>query len=176
MTKTTTSEADRADQGLGYAINGPYYDMIFPGPVRASLTDATVTDFDLPETGAHSVIRELVGSPDAVDQGMYHRRAVLHIHGTGRQVGPPQNLAAWALASAWRGMTLYPLAGTIVVTGRTATGDMTALDDDLVQHAKAVAQTVRETLAQWRTRPPASNEAAISELLAYAARDVAPSR
>ncbi|MFJ9482891.1 hypothetical protein ACIRRI_49510 [Streptomyces mirabilis] len=25
----------------------------------------------------------------------------------------PQNLAAWALASAWRGMALYPLAGTI---------------------------------------------------------------
>ncbi|MET7889532.1 hypothetical protein [Streptomyces avermitilis] len=63
-------------------------------------------------------------------------------------------------------MTLYPLAATIVVTGRTATGDVTALDDDLAQHAKAVAQIVWETLVQWRVRPPASNEAAIGELLA----------
>ncbi|MEU9014635.1 hypothetical protein AB0D12_33740 [Streptomyces sp. NPDC048479] len=137
--------------------------------------DATVTELDLPATDAHSAIREHVGTPDAVDQGAYHRRAVLHIHGTGQQAGLPQNLAAWALASAWRGMALYPLAGPIVITGLTAAGDVTALDDDLVQHATAVAQTVRETLAQWRTRPPASNEAAISELLAYAARDVAHS-
>src|SRR5687767_4832316 len=40
MTKTAVSEADRADQGLGYAVNGPYYDLIFPEAVRASLTDA----------------------------------------------------------------------------------------------------------------------------------------
>jgi hypothetical protein len=50
------------------------------------------------------------------------------------------------------------------------------LEDDLAQHAKAVAQTVRETLTQWRTRPPASNEAAVSELLACASRDVASGR
>lgn len=40
MTKTAASEADRADQGLGYAVNGPYYDVIFPEAVRVSLTDA----------------------------------------------------------------------------------------------------------------------------------------
>jgi SAM-dependent methyltransferase len=40
MTKTATREAGRADQGLGYAVNGPYYDMIFPEQVRASLRDA----------------------------------------------------------------------------------------------------------------------------------------
>jgi hypothetical protein len=73
-------------------------------------------------------------------------------------------------------MALYPLAGTVVVTGCTASGDVATLEDDLVQHAKAVAQTVRETLTQWRTRPPASNEAAISELLACASRDVASGR
>ncbi|WP_217237475.1 hypothetical protein [Streptomyces sp. AC555_RSS877] len=67
------------------------------------------------------------------------------------------------------------MAGPIVVTGRTASGDVTALDGDLVQRAKAVAQTVRDTLSQWRERPPASQEAAVRELLAYAARDVAPS-
>ncbi len=40
MTNTPTSEADRADQGLGYAVNGPYCDVIFPEAVRVSLTDA----------------------------------------------------------------------------------------------------------------------------------------
>lgn len=109
-------------------------------------------------------------------QGVYHRRAVLHLHGSGRTLGLPQNLAAWALASAGRGVALYPLAGTIVVTGRTADGDVTALDDDLAEHVQTVARAVRETLAQWRRRPPNSGEAAASELLAYAARDVASSR
>ncbi|MFE9024338.1 hypothetical protein ACFYNL_38120 [Streptomyces sp. NPDC007808] len=134
--------------------------------------DATVTDLNLPTTDAQSAIQEHVGS-DSVDHGVYHRRAVLHIHGNGQDLGLPQNLTAWALASAWRGMPLYRLAGPIVVTGRTESGDVTALDDDLVQHAKAVAQTVRDTMSEWRARPPASNEAAVKELLAYAARDVA---
>lgn len=138
--------------------------------------DATVTDLNLPVTDAHSAIRECIGSPDSVDQGTYHRRAVLHIHGDGLTLGLPQNLAAWALASAWRDTTLYPLAGPVVVTGRTASGDVTTLYDHLVQHAQAVAQTVRDTVAEWRTRPPASNEASIKELLAYAARDVASGR
>ncbi|MFE9769739.1 hypothetical protein ACFYPC_35345 [Streptomyces sp. NPDC005808] len=134
--------------------------------------DTTVTDLTLTATDAQSAIHEHVGS-DAVDQGVYHRQALLHIHGNGLKLGLPQNLAAWALASAWRGTPLYPLAGPIVVTGRTVSGDVTALDDDLVQHARVVAQTVRDTLSKWRARPPASNEAAVKELLAYAARDVA---
>jgi SAM-dependent methyltransferase len=37
---TAVSEADRADRGLGYAVNAPYYDVIFPAPVRDALTDA----------------------------------------------------------------------------------------------------------------------------------------
>ncbi|ALV39273.1 hypothetical protein [Streptomyces sp. CdTB01] len=136
--------------------------------------DATVTDLTLPATDAHIAIQEHVGC-EAVDQGVYHRRAALHIHGNGLKLGLPQNLAAWALASAWRGMPLYPLAGPVVITGRTASGDMAALDNDLAQHAKAVAQTVRDTVSEWRERPPASNEAAIKELFAYAAHDVASS-
>ncbi|MGW1008229.1 hypothetical protein [Streptomyces sp. NPDC002520] len=72
-------------------------------------------------------------------RGVDHRRAVLHIHGNGLKLGLTQNLAAWALASTWRGMPLYPLAGPMVITGRTASGDMAALDNDLAQHAKAVA-------------------------------------
>ncbi|MFF0698463.1 hypothetical protein ACFYU4_38240 [Streptomyces tendae] len=82
--------------------------------------DATVTEMDLPEADARVAVRELFGSPETVDQGIYHRRAVPHIHGNGRQLGLPlpQNLAAWALASAWRGTALYPLAGvTCPVSG-----------------------------------------------------------
>ncbi|WP_345600017.1 hypothetical protein [Streptomyces coacervatus] len=127
-------------------------------------------------TPQHTAKRLPLRPPQPVDQGVYHRRAVLHIHGNGLNLGFPQNLAAWALASAWRGMPLYPLAGPIVITGRTASGEVTALDDDLVQHALAVTQTVRETLGEWRTRPPGSNEAALNELLAYAARDVTDRR
>ncbi|MFK4227549.1 hypothetical protein [Streptomyces sp. NPDC019890] len=147
-------------------------------PMRALRIDpdATVTDINLPEPDAHSAIRNTWDPPTPSTRGAYHQRAVLHIHGSGRTLALPQNLAAWALASVWRGMALYPLAGPIVVTGRTATGDVATLEDDLAQHAKAVAQTVRDTLTEWRTRPPASNEAAISELLAYASRAVASSR
>lgn len=38
--ETDMSEADRADQGLGYAVNAPYYDVIFPEVIRDSLADA----------------------------------------------------------------------------------------------------------------------------------------
>ncbi|GGP56866.1 hypothetical protein [Streptomyces melanogenes] len=138
--------------------------------------DTTVTELDLPQTDAFCQIRVHVGSPDVVDQGVYHRRAVLHRDGSGRTLGLPQNLVGWALASAWRGVARYPLAGTVVVTGCTADGEVTALDDDLVEHVQAVADAVRETLERWRRRPPVSDEAAIGELLAYAARDVASSR
>ncbi|MFE2970265.1 hypothetical protein ACFXKC_42755 [Streptomyces sp. NPDC059340] len=86
-------------------------------------------------------------------------------HGNGQSIGLQQNLAAWVLASAWRGMTLYPLHGPAVITGRTRDGGLAALDDYL-------AQTVRETLIAWQARHPATNETAIAELLAYAFRDV----
>ncbi|WP_331732498.1 hypothetical protein [Streptomyces sp. NBC_00989] len=138
--------------------------------------DATVTDINLPESDAQSAIRDHVGSPDAVDQGVYHRRAVLHLHGSGRVIGLDANLAAWALASAWRGTPLYPLHGTVVVTGRGQDGGVNPLDDELAQHGHTVAQTVRDTLATWRIRPPASNHAAVDELLAYATRDITPPR
>ncbi|MGW2766108.1 hypothetical protein [Streptomyces sp. NPDC001275] len=142
------------------------------GVLRIAL-DTTVTEPDLPETGALSAIRDHIGATDAVDQGLYHRRALLHIHGDGRAIGLAQNNTAW-LASAWRGMALYPTHGPVIVTARAQGGEDASLDDGLAQHAHAVAQPVRETLGEWRTRPPASNEAALNELLAYAARDVAP--
>ncbi|MGW1107897.1 hypothetical protein [Streptomyces sp. NPDC002540] len=138
--------------------------------------DTTLTEVALSERDAHSAIREHVGTTGAVDQAVYHPRALLHLHGEGQVIGLGQNLAAWALASAWRGMPLYPLHGAVVLTGRTGDGGAEALDDDLAQHAHTVTQTVRETLETWRTRPPASNDAAVNELLAYAARDIAARR
>lgn len=55
-------------------------------------------------------------------------------------------------------------------------GELTDLDGDLVGHARAVARAVRETLTEWRRRPPVSDGAAISELLAYATRDISASK
>ncbi|MEU0949955.1 hypothetical protein ABZ379_45950 [Streptomyces canus] len=136
----------------------------------------TVTELDLPESGARTAIRDQVGSSGAVDQGLYHPHALLHVHGSGQSIGLDGNLTAWALASAWRGMSLYPFHGPVVVTGRTQDGETSALDDDLAAHVHAVAQTVRETREAWQTRPPASNEAGVRELLAYVARDVAANR
>lgn len=64
-----------------------------------------VEAIQLPDTHA-AQIRELaylVGGP--TDTGVYHRPAVLHIHGTGSAAQDLQfNAAAWALASAWRGV------------------------------------------------------------------------
>ncbi|MFB7576273.1 hypothetical protein [Streptomyces sp. NPDC056165] len=117
--------------------------------------DTTVTELDLPETGALSAIRDHIGATDAVDQGLYHR-ALLHIHGGGRAIGLAQNITARALASAWRGMALFPTHGPVIVTGRAQGGEAAGLDDGLAQHAHAVAQTVRETLgsgAHGRPRP-----------------------
>ncbi|MGW6144260.1 hypothetical protein [Streptomyces sp. NPDC055140] len=71
-------------------------------------------------------------------------------------------------------MSLYPLHGSIVVTGcRHAEGEVTGLDEDLVHQAEAVAATVRETVQRWLERPPVSDEAAAQELLACAVRDLA---
>ncbi|MEU1264547.1 hypothetical protein ABZ473_21130 [Streptomyces cellulosae] len=131
---------------------------------------------DLPEANARAAIQELLGSPDTVDQGIYHHRAVLHVHGNRRRLGLPQDMAAWELASAWRGTALYPLAGPVAITGRETAGELTGLDGDLVGHARAVAQTVCEALTEWRRRPPVSDGAAISELLAYATREISASK
>ncbi|MFD7713847.1 hypothetical protein [Streptomyces sp. NPDC059786] len=139
-------------------------------------TDTTVTEVDLPETGALLAIRDHIGTTDAVDQGIYHRLALLHVHGAGRAIGLEQNLAAWALASAWRGTVLYPIHGPVVVTGRTRDGEVAALEDGLARHVHTTAQTVRETLGEWRSRPPASSEAALHELLANVTRGVVPGR
>jgi 2-polyprenyl-6-methoxyphenol hydroxylase-like FAD-dependent oxidoreductase len=85
--------------------------------------DTTVTELDLPESGAHSTIRDHIGTTGPVDHGVYHRRALLHIHGDGHRMGLAQNITAWALASTWRGLALYPIHGPVVVTGRAHDGE-----------------------------------------------------
>lgn len=79
--------------------------------------------------------------PGAVDQAVYHPRAVLDVHGEGQVIGLGRNFAAWALASDWRRTTLGPLHGPVVVTGRTTEGEATAPDDDLAEHARTVTET-----------------------------------
>ncbi|WP_280910221.1 hypothetical protein [Streptomyces sp. SAI-208] len=123
-----------------------------------------------------SAIRDHVGSEGTVDQGRYHPHALLPVHGSGYTIGLEGNLTAWTLASAWRRMPLYPFYGSVVVTGRTQDGDTSALNEELAGQAYAVAQTVRATWGAGQTRPPASNEAAVSELLADTARDVTARR
>lgn len=134
--------------------------------------DLTLTRIELPDDAqdARGAIRGIVG--DSVNAGLYHRDAILHVADSANQQ-QPLNLVAWTLASAWRGLPLYALHGTIVVTGRTSAGDATGLDDRLVRQAEAVTAMVGETVNRWRTQPPASDDAAGQELLAYAARELA---
>ncbi|MEU8975642.1 hypothetical protein AB0D11_41680 [Streptomyces monashensis] len=63
--------------------------------------DTTLTELTLPDSDVLSVIRQHVGTSGAVDQAVYHPRALLHVHGEGQVMGLDQNVAAWALASAW---------------------------------------------------------------------------
>ncbi|WP_199550188.1 hypothetical protein [Streptomyces sp. N35] len=134
--------------------------------------DTTVTPLTL-RTPPYDQLRTLLGGVTVT--GIYHRRAVLHILDDGQQRHADGrtglNLAAWALASAWRGIDLYPLYGPVVITGGDA-GTSTSLEDDLGTQVLRSATTVRETLAEWRLRPPASNDAAVAELLAYVRNDL----
>ncbi|MFD9411555.1 hypothetical protein ACFWBN_31655 [Streptomyces sp. NPDC059989] len=109
------------------------------------------------------LIRAVVGGP--ADTAVYHRRAVLHVHGNGQSERLPLNLAAWVLASVWRGIELpYGFHGTVMVTGPQSQ----ELDADLVAVVQAVCVAVAEVRAEWQNRPPASERAARAELLAAA--------
>ncbi|MDG4862988.1 hypothetical protein P8605_33100 [Streptomyces sp. T-3] len=112
----------------------------------------------------------------ATGTAVYHRRALLHVLDDAEMLRnngqTSTNLAAWALACAWRGMELrYSLSGPIVVTGSDG-GDTASLDEELAGQVHRVAQTVRETLDGWRSRPPVTNETGLTELLAYVRRDL----
>ncbi|GAA2418052.1 hypothetical protein ACFPFX_04820 [Streptomyces mauvecolor] len=146
--------------------------------VRAWVVDegARLTALELPadDAGAqYAQIRSAVGG--SAEAAYYHRGSVLHVPATGSVDGLSPNLVVWALACGWRKMELpYLLYGPIVITGPydedgAAVGE---LADRLTAQVRTVCDTVRETVIGWRTRRPASNEAALSELLAYTRRDL----
>ncbi|MFJ5218710.1 hypothetical protein ACIP98_28815 [Streptomyces sp. NPDC088354] len=127
--------------------------------------------FDLPAdyTRQRLVLRGLLGG--AVDGAVYHRRALIHVHGEGAlSLGRELNVAAWALAGIWRGAQLpYGLYGTAVVTGpNLGDGSSVELDDDLAEQVRAVCGAVSDMVRVWRTRPPACEATARAEVLAAA--------
>ncbi|WP_056791470.1 hypothetical protein [Streptomyces sp. Root55] len=129
----------------------------------------------LPGTHAAQIreLAHLVGGP--TNTGMYHRQAVLHIHGTGAAAQDLQfNASAWALASAWRGLDItYGLYGPIMVTGPgDPAGGYGALAPHLESQIHDVCAAVSDVHAEWRTRPPAGEAAARAELLAAARHQV----
>ncbi|MFE3864500.1 hypothetical protein ACFXPT_29195 [Streptomyces goshikiensis] len=103
------------------------------------------------------------GVRGSADTAVYHRRALIHVHGNGQAERLPLNLSAWVLASVWRGFELpYGLYGTVMVTGPQSE----ALDADLVAEVQAVCAAVAEVRAEWQDRPPVGEHAARAELLA----------
>ncbi|MER6240018.1 hypothetical protein ABT185_28845 [Streptomyces clavifer] len=129
----------------------------------------------LPDTQAAQIreLAHLVGGP--TDTGMYHRQAVLHLHGTGAVAQDLQfNASAWALASAWRGLGIaYGLYGPIVVTGPgDPGGGYGALSSHLEAQVHDVCAAVSDVHAEWRARSPAGEVAARAELLATARHQV----
>ncbi|MFE0463735.1 hypothetical protein ACFW1A_31230 [Kitasatospora sp. NPDC058965] len=106
----------------------------------------------------------LGGSPDP---GVYHRRALMWMHGNAVYEGLPPNVVATALASAWRGMDIgasYFLYGRVIVTG-SVDGDADHLDEGLAGQAREVGKLVAARALAWKTAPPASNEAAWEEIV-----------
>ncbi|WP_042373873.1 hypothetical protein [Streptacidiphilus neutrinimicus] len=129
-------------------------------------------DIELPDDDRHRAeIRRIVGG--SPDQGLYHHEALLWVHGDGANGGLRRNLVAWALACTWRSLTLpHQFYGDVVVTGRAPDGTTAPLATNLAEQVRTITTTTLETVWLWQRRPPASNEAALSDLLAYAARDI----
>ncbi|MEU6406202.1 hypothetical protein [Streptomyces sp. NPDC046985] len=129
--------------------------------------NGSVCDTILPDGAAArgSAVRGLVGG--YVDQGRYHRDVVLHVRGDG---AAEPNLVAWALASVWRGVELdYFLYGTVVVT---AHGAAEVLPAAVAGQVRAAGEAVAAIAAEWRSRRPASDRAALAELLAGVRHEV----
>ncbi|MFJ9574548.1 hypothetical protein [Streptomyces bacillaris] len=136
-------------QALVVEANGSVRDTVLPGGAAARA----------------GVVRDLVGG--YADQGRYHRDVVLHVRGDG---AAEPNLVAWALASVWRGVELdYFLYGTVVVTAPDATE---ALPTAVAGQVRAASEAVAAIAAEWRSRRPASDRAALSELLAGVRHEV----
>lgn len=134
--------------------------------------DAVVYEHGLPADYAGQ-LRALRGS---VDAAVYHRRAHFHVHGAGVVDRLPFNVAAWAVACAWRGLEVpYGLYGAAVVTGADrGGGGWDGLDGALAAQVQSVCAAIRGILAEWWARPPAGEDAARAEVLAVAHQYVAP--
>ncbi|MET9879241.1 hypothetical protein ABZZ36_32135 [Actinacidiphila glaucinigra] len=127
-----------------------------------------VQAFELPED--YSRQRQVLCAllEGTVDGAVYHRRALIHVHGQGSlSPGRQLNVAAWALASTWRGTELpYGLYGTAVVTGPNCSdGGYGAVDENVSQHVQAVSAAVSQVLASWVDRPPMGEAQARAEVL-----------
>ncbi|MEV4559033.1 hypothetical protein AB0K51_18875 [Kitasatospora sp. NPDC049285] len=126
-----------------------------------------VVEIELPDDPAlrqRVLATRLGGSPD---RGVYHRQALMWLHGNAIGEGLPPNVVATALASAWRGMDIgasYFLHGRVIVTG-AVDGHADWLEEDLAGQVREVDQVVAECARAWATTPPASNEAAWAEIV-----------
>jgi hypothetical protein len=93
------------------------------------------------------------GLGGTVDGGVYHRQALLDAGGGGPMARDlPLDVAAWALAGAWRGMEIYGLCGAAVVTGpNREDGGSQALESHLAQQVRAVSMLTpgRARLQVW---------------------------
>ncbi|MFD6185452.1 hypothetical protein [Streptomyces goshikiensis] len=126
-------------------------------------TDGRTALMPWPADGMESALLIRAGAGGSADTAVYHRRAVLHVHGNVQAECLALNLAAWVLVSVWRGFELpYGLHGTVMVTGPQSE----ALDADLVAEIQAVSAAVAEVRAEWQDRPPVGENAARAELLA----------
>ncbi|GLW03674.1 hypothetical protein [Streptomyces lavendulae] len=120
------------------------------------------------EVARGAQVRGAVGGP--ADRAVYHRQAHLHVHGNGAAEGLPVNLAAWVLASQWRGVEIpYGFYGPVLVTGP----ERSALGDGVAGEVRAVCAAVAEVRQEWVTRPPAGEGPARAEMLAAARHSVA---
>lgn len=129
--------------------------------------NGSVRDTVLPDSAAArgGAVRDLVGG--YADQGRYHRDVVLYVRGDG---AAEPNLVAWALASVWRGVELdYFLYGTVVVTAHDSTEVLPAA---VAGQVRAAGEAVAAIASEWRSRRPASDRAALAELLAGVRHEV----
>ncbi|MFG2845939.1 hypothetical protein ACGF12_22635 [Kitasatospora sp. NPDC048296] len=111
--------------------------------------DGSVETIALPDDRAtrdRSIVTRLSGTPEPA---YYHRRALMHIHGSGQNQRLADNLIA-TTACVWRGLDItsgggYFLPGRVIITSPDGTSD---LAQDLVEDVHAVAAAVRLLLSR----------------------------
>jgi len=138
--------------------------------------DGPVEVIELPEDPQlrERAIQARLGSRP--DRGVYHREAIMLMHGNGAQQLPP-NVVATALASAWRGLDVgasYFLHGRVLLVG-DADGRVVDLREDLAGNAFEIEDILAGRAAAWRRdAPPASNKAAWAEIVQEAFARIRP--